>query len=164
VNTARPFYLEVAGRATDTNPQLKETKSMPYVKSLRDTRIDTLDSHVIQAPARTPKYVPASALPRAFQLGCVECTEDGTLLLDQFATDPKLPVDGIPRLAQEEREDPTKRQHTLTLAIAKLYNDNDKAQFTTGNVPRVRSVESLVGFPTSGAEVAQALEAYHANV
>ena len=137
---------------------------MPYVKTLRDTRIDTRDGHVIIVPARVPKYVPASALPRAFELGCVECTEDGTLLLDQFAIEPKLPVDGIPRLSMDEREVPERRQHVLTLAIAKLYNDNDKAHFTTGNVPKVRSVETLVGFPTSSAEVAQALESYHANV
>jgi hypothetical protein len=137
---------------------------MPFVKSLRDTPIDTTDGHMIRVPARTPKYVPASVLPRAFQLGCVECTEDGTLLLDRFTTEPKLPVDNIPRLTPAEREDPAMRQNALVLAIAKLYNDSDKAHFTTGNVPRVRSVETLVGFPTSTAEVAQALEAYHANV
>lgn len=137
---------------------------MPFVKSLRDTPIDTTDGHMIRVRARTAKYVPASVLPRAFQLGCVECTEDGTLLLDRFTTEPKLPVDNIPRLTPAEREDPAMRQNALVLAIAKLYNDNDKANFTTGNVPKVRSVESLIGFPTSTAEVAQALEAYHANV
>lgn len=137
---------------------------MPFVKSLRDTPIDTTDGHMIRVSARTPKYVPASVLPRAFQLGCVECTEDGTLLLDSLMIEPKLPVDTIPRLTPVEREDPAKRQNALVLAIAKLYNDSDKAHFTTGNVPRVRSVETLIGFPTSTAEVAQALEAYHANV
>lgn len=136
---------------------------MPFIKSFRDVLIDTLDGHMIRVKAKEIKQIPASALPRALEKGCFETTDGGTVIIGEDTTK-QIPVDDIPLLSVEDREDPEKRQNVLVLAIAKLYNENDKNKFTSGNTPKVRAVEQLVAFPTTGAEVSKALEVYQTSL
>jgi hypothetical protein len=136
---------------------------MAYIKSLRDVIIDTRDGHMIRVKAREVKYIPDSVLPRALEKGCFETTKEGQLIIGEDV-EHSIPVDEIPVLSQEERDDPEKRQKVLVMAIARLYQENDRNKFTSNNTPKVRAVEALVAFPTTGSEVAKALEVYQAQL
>ena len=135
---------------------------MPHVLSLRSVTVNTLLGHMVAVPAGTPTFMPAMALPRALELGCVECDEKGQLSMSAEII-PQIPVTDIPQLSLADRDDPEKRATVLILAVAKLYNENDKSKFTlTTNLPKVAAVEALTGFPTSVKEIGVAIEQFHA--
>lgn len=135
---------------------------MPYVTSLRETLVSTLNGHMIRVPARKPTYVPPEVLQESFKFGCVECDEKGKLKIDLQSLE-ELPVNEVPKLTEEERNDPDKRAAAIVQAVAKVYQDNDPKHFNAEKLPRVKAIEAVVGFPTSSAEVAAAVEKYHAG-
>lgn len=135
---------------------------MPYVKSLRDIVISSVNGHTVRVTALKATFVPAILLSEALDRGCVECDENGKLLMDLSAVE-NLPVDEVPKLTDEERQDPEQRASALIQAVAKLYAESDPKKFNANKLPKVRAVEALVGFPTSAGEVEQAIERYHAG-
>lgn len=136
---------------------------MSFVLSLRPVTVTTLVGHTIPVPASKATFVPDMALARAIELGCVECTEDGKLIMTDDLV-PKIPVSDIPQLTLEERDDQAKRAEVLLLAVSKLYQENDRAKFSKiTNLPLVGAVSELTGFPTSAKEIAAAIEKFHAG-
>ena len=134
---------------------------MPYVKTLRPCVVVTMSGHRIPVEPGNTQYVPPEALEDAFKVGCGECDKDGKLKLDLEPVK-QLPVGDMIKLSEVDRTDANKRAEAILQAIAKLYQDNDPKSFTTSNLPRAKAIETLVGFPTSAAEVSAAVEKFHA--
>jgi hypothetical protein len=140
---------------------------MPLVKSLAEVLVSTTIGHMIRVPPDTPTYVPPEVLPFALRQGCVECTETGEVILQKPKAPKAKPAvpEAVPQLSQEEQQDPQRRSYVLKLAIAKLYADNNADDFTLADHrPKVKAVESVVGFAVTGTELAAALELYQASV
>lgn len=130
---------------------------MPYVKSLREVRIVTLNGDSAIVPAREAKEIPERLLTAAYAVGCVQCDKDGKLILEEVPP-PKVDADDIPFLSVEERKDQDKRRKVITLAIQHIYKRNDKADFKGDGFPRNSAIETLVRFPVANAEIMEVLE------
>lgn len=137
---------------------------MPFVKALGALVIRTTIGHTIAVEPNTPTYVPPEVLKFAFLQGCVQCTEEGELILQERAKKPKLPVGEVPQLGPKERDEPKLRAEAIRMAIAKLYTDGDPDDFTVANNhPKVKSVERVLGFQVTGSELQAALEHYNSD-
>lgn len=136
---------------------------MPLVKSLVSVVIRTTIGHCIEVSANTPTYVPPEVMKFTAQHGCAECNEAGELV----APKPKekaAPVGDIPLLSSDDRGDPSKRMEVIILAVTKVYEANNRDDFTLAtNQPKVKAVERVVGFPITGHELAAALDRMQAD-
>lgn len=133
---------------------------MPFVKSLREVRVASLNGHIANIPARTATEIPAALLEEAMAKGCVVCDKNGHIVADDEAAElaAALASDEIPFLPPEERDDPAKRSRVIKLAVTKLYARNDRADFGSNNLPKANVVARMIGFQVSAAEVSEAVE------
>lgn len=133
---------------------------MPFVKSLRDVRIETLAGHIIPVKALVPTFVPQPVLADAQRAGCVTCDEHGKIVLeDGLQAAPLFDAgDDIPFLAPEDRDDPAKRARVIKLAVLKCFKKNDRENFGTNGVPKVGVVSRMIGFQVTAAEVSEVTE------
>jgi hypothetical protein len=130
---------------------------MPHVYSLREVRVITSHGDSVIVEARKPKEITSRLLSDCISAGCVECDENGKIMLSDVPP-PKVAADDIPFLSVEERADTDKRRKVIRMALLHLYKVNDKADFKADGLPRNGSVEKLVRFPVSNAEVTDILE------
>lgn len=132
---------------------------MPYVKSLREVRVITMNGDSVIVPARQPKEIPQRLVEACIAAGCALCDKDGKIVFDELPA-PKVDADDIPFLNVEERKDPAKRKAVLGLAIQHVYKRNDKKDFKGDGLPRNQAIEELVRFPVSNAEIMEVLEKF----
>jgi hypothetical protein len=140
---------------------------MAYVTARKDTFCAGASMHAFTVHAHQITWIPDDALNMALSHGCIETDEHGKLLFNRDLTETDAPenpdapsVSSIPTLTVEERADDEKRISAIVAGIRYLVAVGDPKDFRKDNFPKAMSLERVLGFNVTIADLTTAFEIF----